>query len=216
MIQCATELFGIELINQSAFTELLVRLACNMISTILIIRYIYYPIAKSKEYFFSFLLTSTIVFLLCFLLGNVKLQIGFALGLFAIFGIIRYRTTTMPIKEMTYLFLVIGLCVINALANKKVSYAELALTNIVIIGITYIGERFWLHNHESHKVIHFENLELLKPEKRDELLVDLKARTGLTITHLEIGDIDFLRDSAKIRIWFIDDHYYNFHRDDSI
>jgi hypothetical protein len=216
MIPCVAELFGIELINQAGFLELLIRLTFNLLCIIVIIRYIYYPIAKSKEYFFSFLLTSTIVFLLCFLLGNVKLQIGVALGLFAIFGIIRYRTTTMPIKEMTYLFVVIGVAVINSLSNKKVSYAELLITNLIIIAIAYFGERFWLHRHESRKVIVYENLEMLKPEHKEELLKDLSTRTGLTITHFEIGDIDLLREIAKIRIWYQDDHYYNFQRDEGI
>lgn len=216
MIPCSTQIFGIEIIDFSGFFELITRLSFNLITTVIIIRYIYYPIAKSKEYFFAYLITSTIVFLLCFLLGNVKLQIGVALGLFAIFGIIRYRTASMPIKEMTYLFLTIGISVINALANKKISYAELIVTNLVIIAIAYIGERFWLHRHETRKVIIYENLDLLKPSKHEELLADLRERTGLPITHFEVGDIDLLRDSAKIRIWFEDDHYYNFNRDDMI
>jgi uncharacterized membrane protein YcaP (DUF421 family) len=130
------------------------------------------------------------------------MQIGFALGLFAIFGIIRYRTSQMPIKEMTYLFLVIGLSVVNALANKKISYAELLFTNIAILGITYILEKLWLLRHESHKIIRYDNIDLIKPEKYDELKADLEKRTGLTINRIDVGDIDFLSDSARIQIYY--------------
>jgi len=130
------------------------------------------------------------------------MQIGFALGLFAIFGIIRYRTSQMPIKEMTYLFLVIGLSVVNALANKKISYAELLFTNIAILGITYILEKLWLLRHESHKIIRYDNIDLIKPEKYDELKADLEKRTGLTINRIDVGDINFLSDSARIQIYY--------------
>jgi len=198
------QIFGIELIDVPAVCELLLRLLLNSISALIIIRYIYYPITRRKDYFFSYLLTSTLVFLICFLLANVKLQIGFALGLFAIFGIIRYRTSTVPVKEMTYLFLVIGLSVINALANKKVSYAELLLTNLILISIAWAGERFWLRQKESRKDIVYEKIELIKPERRKELIEDLKDRTGLHITRIQTGDIDFLRDSVRIRIWYED------------
>jgi len=124
--------------------------------------------------------------------------------LFAIFGIIRYRTTTVPIKEMTYLFLVIGVSVINALANKKVSYAELFLTNLTIIFIALIGERFWLRKKEAFKNILYEKPDLIRPEKRQELYADIKNRTGLPIIRIETGDVDYLRDSVELRVWYED------------
>ena len=139
------------------------------------------------------------------LLDNVKLELGFALGLFAIFGIIRYRTDPIPIKEMTYLFLVIGISVINALANKKISYLELVFANFFIIGITYGLEKIWLVKHESRKNISYEKIELIKPDKREELLLDLKERTGIDIIRIEIGRIDFLRDTVNIRIFYYDE-----------
>ena len=108
----------------------------------------------------------------------------------------------MPIKEMTYLFLVIGLSVVNALANKKISYAELLFTNIAILGITYILEKLWLLRHESHKIIRYDNIDLIKPEKYDELKADLEKRTGLTINRIDVGDINFLSDSARIQIYY--------------
>jgi len=132
----------------------------------------------------------------------VKLEIGFALGLFAIFGIIRYRTRQIPIKEMTYLFLVIGISVINALANKKISYAELFLTNIVLVLTAYFLERMMLLRHESTKSIVYEKIELIKPETRSALKKDLEERTGLKINRVEVGKIDFLRDTARVDIYY--------------
>jgi len=196
------KIFGIPLLNSSDFIELIIRFSFNMFFIIVIVRFLYYAITKRKDYLFTYILISTIVFLLCFLLSSVKMQIGFALGLFAIFGIIRYRTSQMPIKEMTYLFLVIGLSVVNALANKKISYAELLFTNIAILGITYILEKLWLLRHESHKIILYDNIDLIKPEKYDELKADLEKRTGLTINRIDVGDIDFLSDSARIQIYY--------------
>jgi hypothetical protein len=132
----------------------------------------------------------------------VKLQIGFALGLFAIFGIIRYRTSQIPIKEMTYLFVVIGIAVINALANKKISYTELIFTNLMILAVVFIVERLWLLKHESSKVIVYEKIELVKPQRYLELMADLEERTGLKLRRAEVGKIDFLQDTASIKIFY--------------
>jgi len=113
------EIFGSDFFDKKDFIELLVRSAFNFLIVGYIVRYLYYPVTKNKDYLFTYLLISVTVFFLCFLLENVKLELGFALGLFAIFGIIRYRTDAIPIKEMTYLFIVIGISVMNALVNKK-------------------------------------------------------------------------------------------------
>ena len=145
------------------------------------------------------------VFLLCVLLDSVKLQLGFALGLFAIFGIIRYRTDPIAIKEMTYLFLVIGISVVNALSNKKISYAELVFANLMIVFVTYGMENLWLLRHQSRKNITYEKIELILPERREELIADLKARTGIDVIRVEIRRIDFLRDTANLRIFYYED-----------
>ncbi len=195
---------GIKLIDYDDFFELLIRFSFNMLVVIIIVRYLYYEINKRKDYLFTYILISAIVFLLCFLLGNVKLQLGFALGLFAIFGIIRYRTDLIPIKEMTYLFIIIGLAVINALSNKKVSYAELIFTNIAVVVITWGLERLWLLKNESHKIINYEKINLIKPENRTQLINDLEERTGLKISRIEIEKIDFLKDTALINIYYYD------------
>jgi hypothetical protein len=194
---------GLDIIHIPDFLTLLLRFSINMLVVVVIVRGLYYPAARRKDYLFTFLLISTIVFLLCILLESVKLQLGFAFGLFAIFGILRYRTNAIPIKEMTYLFVLIAISVINALANKKVSWTELLFTNLIILGIIYGLERLWLLKHESSKVIIYEKIDLIKPEKYDLLKKDLEERTGLKINRIDIGRIDFLRDTAKLVI-----HYF--------
>ena len=159
-----------------------------------------------RRFSFTFLMISLIVFFLCFTLKNFDLNLGMALGLFAIFGIIRYRTDPIAIKEMTYLFLVIGISVINALSNKKISHAELIFANLLIVFLTYGMERIWLLKHEVRKNILYEKIELIVPEKREELMSDLKARTGLNISRIEIRRIDFLKDIANIRIFYYEDN----------
>ncbi|NLU39388.1 MAG: DUF4956 domain-containing protein [Bacteroidales bacterium] len=198
------ELFNIKLVDFQDLGELFFRFLFNIGVVFIIIRYIYYPIRRRRDYLLTYALISTIIFLLCFLLDNVKLEIGFALGLFAIFGIIRYRTRQIPIKEMTYLFLVIGISVINALSNKKVSYAELIVTNLLVITVAFLLERVLLLRHESSKIINYEKIELIKPENRDKLKADLEARTGLEINRIQVGKIDFLKDSAKVMIYYYD------------
>ena len=196
------EFLGTPLFDSKDFFKLIVKAAFNLSIILLIVRYIYYPITKNKDYLFTYLLISLTVFLLCILLDSVKIELAFALGLFAIFGIIRYRTDPIPIKEMTYLFLVIGISVINALANKKISYAELLFANLVIVFVTFGMERLWLLRHETRKNITYEKIELIAPERRDELIQDLKDRTGLDVVRVEIRRIDFLKDTANLRIFY--------------
>lgn len=199
------EIFGTDFFDKSDFFELLVKAVFNFLVIGYIVRYLYYPATKNKDYLFTYLLISITVFFLCFLLENVKLQLGFALGLFAIFGIIRYRTDPIPIKEMTYLFIVIGVSVINALANKKISHSELLFTNFIVVAVTFGLEKIWLLKHETRKTITYEKIDLIRPDRREELVADLKERTGLDITRVDIRKIDFLRDTAQIRIFFFED-----------
>ena len=199
------EFLGAPVFDSENFWKLITKTVFNLVIITTVIRYIYYPVTKNKEYLFTYFLISLTVFLLCVLLDSVKLQLGFALGLFAIFGIIRYRTDPIPIKEMTYLFLVIGVSVVNALANKKISHAELVFANLMIVFVTFGMERIWLLKGESRKNIIYEKIELIVPERREELLADLKERTGIDILRVEIRRIDFLRDTANIRIFYYED-----------
>ena len=197
---------GLDLIHLPSFNELILRFVLNMLIVIIIVRVLYYPVARRKDYLFSFILISILVFLLCFLLESVKLQIGFAFGLFAIFGILRYRTNAIPIKEMTYLFILIGISVINALVNKKISWAELIFANLALVFLIFGLEKLWLLKHESSKNIIYEKVDMLLPHKREELKKDLEERTGLKINRIEIGRIDYLRDTARIIIYYFEDN----------
>jgi hypothetical protein len=198
------ELFNMDIFDFPDLLELVLKFTLNFIIILLIVRFIYYSITKRKDYLFTYIMISATVFLLCFLLENVKLQLGFALGLFAIFGIIRYRTNPIPIREMTYLFIVIGISVINALANKKISYAELLFTNFIIVLIIWLLEKVFFLKHLSEKDITYENIELINPERQEELKADLEKRTGLDIQKIEIGKINFLRDSVRLKIYYYD------------
>ena len=127
------------------------------------------------------------------------------LGLFAIFGIIRYRTDTIEIKEMTYLFLIIGVSVINSLASKQISFMEVMIINLSVVGLTFGLEYMWLLKHETRKTINYEKIHLIRPENYDEMKADLENRTGLAINRFEIGKIDFLNDTAQVRIYYYAD-----------
>lgn len=188
----------------SSFLQMLIRLGINLGVSLVLVRMIYYPVAKRKDFLFTYLLVSMSIFFLCYLLSNVALDLAFALGLFAIFGIIRYRTDAIPIKEMTYLFIIIALAVMNALVTG-ISYIEIGVANALILIITYGLEKVWLVRHESYKVILYERIELVKAGKRAELKADLEERTGIKINRVEVGRIDFLRDTALLRIYFFED-----------
>jgi len=193
---------GVPFINED-FWELIIRFGFSMLVLFIIIRMLYYPSTKRKDYLFTYLLISVITFFICYTLQSNKIKLGLALGLFAVFGIIKYRTDAIPIKEMTYLFIVIGLSVINALSNDKVTMAEILFTNLAVIVIIYALEKVWLLKHETSKVILYEKIELIKPQNRHLLQKDLEERTGIKINRISIGKIDFLRDTAQVII-----HYY--------
>lgn len=207
----AVNIAGIRLIDVPGFLEFVLRFILNMAVIMILVRWLYYSKTKRKDYLFTYILISSIVFLLCFLLESVKLQIGFALGMFAIFGIIRYRTDAIPIKEMTYLFLIIGVSVINALTNTETSLIDLLFSNFVIIFITYGLEKLWLIKHESSKLIIYEKINLIKEERYDELIRDLQERTGIRkINRVEIGKINFLRDICELTIYYYSDKINQF------
>lgn len=190
-----------QLINVPGLWMLVLRFAFNMIVTWLIIRFLYYPKSRRRDYYFTFTLISISVFFLIFLLGSVKLKIGFAIGLFAIFGIIRYRTESIPVREMTYLFVLIAISVINALA-VSLSYAELLATNLIFILCIWLCEKNRRLKHIGCKLILYDRIDLIRPECRDAMLEDLHKRTGLNIVGVEIGAMDFLRDTAMLKVFY--------------
>jgi hypothetical protein len=195
----------IRLINVADTLELVLRFAFCVLVIFLIVWKIYNKSGNSKQFALSFMAIGATVFLLTFLLSSVKLQLGFALGLFAVFGIIRYRTDTIPIKEMTYLFVIIGVAVINALANKKVSYVELLFTNFAIFFGLYYLEKVLNPRRELTLKLRYEKIELVHKKDDALLLEDIRKRTGLNITHFTIEKIDYLRDIADMTLYYYED-----------
>jgi hypothetical protein len=196
---------GLKFFNGEDLLGLVIRMLLHLSFVFVLVRLIYYPIAKRKDFLFTYFLFSLSIFTMCFLLESVKLEMGFALGLFAVFGIIRYRTDAIPIKEMTYLFIVIGMSVMNALINKKISIAELMFANVSILALTYGLEHVWLLRHESQKLVVYEKITLIQKGRRAELIADLEERTGIKVNRVEIGKIDFLRDTVMVKIYFYED-----------
>lgn len=199
----STGLFEFEWFN-SDFYSLIFRLSVNLVAMTILIRLLYYPKTKRKDYLFTYYLIGTITFLICFGLKKLDIDTGMGLGLFAIFGILRYRTDAIEIKEMTYLFMIIGISVINSLASNKISIAEMALMNLTLIAITFGLEYLWLLKHETRKTVIYERIDLIKPEFYNEMKADLENRIGLKINRFEIGKIDFLRDIAQVMIFYYD------------
>ncbi len=186
-------------IDEAGVMEMLIRFGFFMLVLWFIVHFLYYRKTHRRDYFFTLVLLSVSIFFLIYLLGSVKVKIGFALGLFAIFGVLRYRTETIPVREMSYMFGVISLSVINALADS-LSFVELLIPNLAIALLIWMFETFVLRKNLASKLILYDRIELITPERREDLLEDLAKRTGLNITKLSIGSVDFLKDSAIIKI----------------
>ncbi|MCH5175729.1 MAG: DUF4956 domain-containing protein [Prevotellaceae bacterium] len=199
--------------------DLLLRLVVNTFFTILIARAFYFPKARRKDFFFTYILVGFCIFMLIHLMGDAKIKTGIAMGLFAIFCIMRYRTESVPIREMTYLFLIISLAAINGLAwaadispkhpefagPLMTSIGELILTDLVFVLGVWIAEANNLVKSLSSKYVKYDKIDLIKPDRREELIADLKERTGLDITHVSVGSIDFLKDMALVKIYYNSD-----------
>lgn len=196
--------------------DLLFRLIINTVFTIIIARVFYFPRNRRQDFFFTFILVGFCIFMLIHLMGDAKIKTGIAMGLFAIFCIMRYRTESVPIREMTYLFFVISLAAINALAweadisgkhpdflvPELTAMGELILTDLIFLLILYFAERKQWVKSLSSKFVKYDKIELITPDKYHELIADLKARTGLDIIKAEIGNIDFLKDMALVKIYY--------------
>lgn len=185
------------------FYDLLLRFGLNMLFITIIIRYIYYRKTANKDYLFTYYSISVVSFMICFALKKLNIDTGMGLGLFAIFGIIRYRTDTVRIREMSYLFIAIGLSVINALAGRQVSVMEFFFINIAVVLVVLGLEYWWLMKQEAVKSIVYEKIENIKPKNKDLLKADLEERTGLKINRIEVGRIDFLKDTAQVKIYYL-------------
>ena len=191
-----------EFIDTKHVTELLIAFFINLIAIAIIVRGLYYPKCKRGEFFFTYILIAISTFMLIYVLGDVKLKAGIALGLFAIFSIIRYRTEQVAIREMTYLFIIIALSAINGLTVSELSLGEVIIINLLFIFSIWICESKILISHYSYKVIKYDNVNLITPDKRAELIADLEKRTGLKIEKVEVGSIDFLKDAAIVKMYY--------------
>ena len=206
--------FGLILFDPQQFISLSLRFFVNLIVVSIIARCFYYPRSRRRDYTFIFILLAMSIFLLVSLMEGEGMNIGAAMGLFAIFGIMRFRTEAVPIREMTYLFMLIALSVVNAVAHgdyhPKADYWDgvgivtILFVNLVFILMAWIFESTKVMEQECSKIIQYDNVTLITPEKRNELKADLEKRTGLKITRIEVGMLDFLKDSALIRIFYDD------------
>ena len=193
---------GVPLYDMTSLWTLLLRFAFHFLVCWLIVRCFYYPKSRRNDYYFTFMLFAVTIFLLIIQMDNMKMAISFALGLFAIFGMIRYRTETLKVREMTYLFIIIGISIINGLA-LTVSYLELLITNLLFVIAIWLFESNIITTRRTEtKIVLYDKIENVKHGREAELLADLKERTGLEITEVEVGHIDFLRDVAYVKVTY--------------
>lgn len=195
---------GLEWGHMDDFYSLLIRLVINFVMVGIIARFFYYPKSKRRDYLFIFIIMAMSIFLLVSLMEGSKMKTGAALGLFAIFGIIRYRTEAVPIREMTYLFMLVSTSVVNAMVVKMhwENILSLTLANLFFIFLAWMFESSKIISDSCSKYIKYDNVNLVAPEKRKELIADLEKRTGLKILSIEVGTIDYLKDSVLIRIFY--------------
>ena len=208
------QLIGITFFDQQHFVSLVIRFIINLLVVGVIARCFYYPRSRRRDYAFIFILMSMSIFLLVNLMQGDSMNLGAAMGLFAIFGIMRFRTEAVPIREMTYLFMLIAISVVNALAHADyhpkadywdgVGLVTILFVNLCFIGMAWLFEGSHVMSQECSKIIKYDNVNLITPERREELKADLEKRTGLKIKRIEIGMLDFLKDSALIRIFYDD------------
>ena len=182
--------------------NLIIRFGFNLSVAFIIIKLIYQRDHNNNDFVFTYFMFNSLIFFFASILGSITINMGFAFGLFAVFAILRYRTDPIPIKEMTYLFIVITIGVINALSGDEVSFSALLFTNTALVGLTYFLEKYWQNNLLASMNIDYEKIENVKPENHEALLADLKERTGLNIQDFKFFKMDFLRDTARIKIYY--------------
>ena len=201
-----------------SLTELAVRFFVNLVVCWILVQFFYYRKSRRRDYYFTFMVFSTAMLMLLYIMGNVEVGVGLTLGLFAIFGVIRYRTETVPIREMTYLFVIIALAAVNGLApvyklvgatSAHPHYALsggtvgiMVLSNLLVIALVWVLESEKMLKHTSAKLVLYDRIELIVPERRDELIADLEKRIGLKVEGVEVGHVDFLKDAAFIMVYY--------------
>ena len=182
--------------------NLIIRFGFNLSVAFIIVKLIYQRDHNNNDFVFTYFMFNSLIFFFASILGSITINMGFAFGLFAVFAILRYRTDPIPIKEMTYLFIVITIGVINALSGDEVSIGALVFTNTALVGLTYFLEKYWQNNLLVSMNIDYEKIENVKPENHEALIADLKERTGLNIQDFQFYRMNFLRDTARIKIYY--------------
>jgi hypothetical protein len=182
--------------------NLIIRFGFNLSVAFIIIKLIYQRDHNNNDFVFTYFMFNSLIFFFASILGSITINMGFAFGLFAVFAILRYRTDPIPIKEMTYLFIVITIGVINALSGDEVSFSALLFTNTALVLLTYFLEKYWQNNLLASMNIDYEKIENVKPENHEALLADLKERTGLNIQDFQFSRMNFLRDTVRIKIYY--------------
>ena len=182
-----------------AIIDLIIRFIITVAMLIITAGFLYYPRSKKKEFVFTYIIVGMTVFFLCYLLSSINMELGLALGLFAIFGIMRYRTLPVQVREMTYLFLSITLSVINSLTSVGYQTWIILMVNAIILLCAFILELFWFKRMHGNFTVRYEKIELIRPENREALIKDLEERLGIEILDVKIGGINFLRDTAVDR-----------------
>ncbi len=200
----AVDFLNIQLYDGPALGKLLILFGINLLVCWIITHFFYYRKSHRRDYYFTYMLFSTAIFFILYQLQNMSVEVGVALGLFGIFSMIRYRTEQLPIREMTYLFVLIGISIING-AGMASSYASFIATNVIFILLIWVLEAAGMSGCKAQKIITYEKIALIKPERREELLADLRERTGLEIIKVQVGSIDFLQDTAFIKVTYIPD-----------
>lgn len=190
--------------------------AFNLAVAFTIIRFIYYPVTQDKRYVFSFLAFNTIIYFVLQFLTNSDLTIGVGFGLFAIFSVLNYRTDEMPIREMTYLFTVIALPVMNSFLFADNNLESVIIANAFVIAILFVLEREWGFRYQTSKKLTYEVIDNIRPENHEALIADLRRRTGLNVQRVEIGRIDFLRDTAELKVFYDEPKTSNVRSDMSV
>ena len=198
------EVLDVPLFDGPSLWRMLILFGVNMLVCWIITHFFYYRKSRRRDYYFTYMLFSMAIFFILYQLQNMKVEVGIALGLFGIFSMIRYRTEQLPIREMTYLFVLIGISIING-AGMATSYVSFVAVNVIFILLVWILEAVGMSNRNAQKIIIYEKIELVKPDRREELLADLHQRTGLEIVKVQVGSIDFLKDTALLKVTYIPD-----------
>ncbi len=185
-----------------SLVDLFVGFSVNLLVALLIVRFIYYPARQDKNYVFTFLAFNTVIYFVMSLLTTTALGVGVGFGLFAIFSVVRYRTITMSPREMTYLFVLIALPMLNSLIMQSAAWPTMLAINTAVALVLFVLEREWGFRYQSAQLVRYERIELIRPEHHCLLLADLRQRTGLPVSRVEIGQINFVNDSAELKIWF--------------